>query len=99
MKKMFSYAAQASAGAATTTLKPTKTACLTLFHFEKDSMVYNLIQNAQVNLQHCIDGYDKSVMLKEDFNSEWTSVSWDWIRMIFNPAPCPPKGELRLIIH
>jgi hypothetical protein len=69
MKKMFSYAAQASAGAATTTLKPTKSACLTVFHFEGDSMVYNLIQNAQVNLQHCIDGYDKSIMLKEDFNS------------------------------
>ena len=69
MKRMLSHAAQASAGAATTTLKPTKTACLTIFHFEGDSMVYNLIQNAQVNLQHCIDGFDKSIMLKEDFNA------------------------------
>jgi hypothetical protein len=69
MKKMFSYAAQASAGTITSPLKPTKSACLTYFHFEDDSRIYNLIQNAQVNLQHCIDGYDKSVLLKEDFNS------------------------------
>lgn len=66
---MYSHAAQASAGAATTTLKPTKSACLTVFHFEGDSKLFKLIQNAQVNLQHCIDGYDKSVMLKEDFNA------------------------------
>jgi hypothetical protein len=69
MEKMFSYAAQASAGTASTTLRPTKSACLTVFHFDKDSNVFKLVQNAQVNLQHCIDGYDKSVMLKEDFNS------------------------------
>lgn len=49
-------------------LKPTKSACLAIFFFN-DSNFSTLVQNAQVNLQHCIDGYDKSVLLKEDFNS------------------------------
>jgi hypothetical protein len=69
MKKMFSYAAQASAGSTTKTLRPTKSASLTVFHFTGDPPIYTLVQNAQVNLQHCIDGYDKSIMLKEDFKS------------------------------
>ncbi|MEI9946641.1 MAG: hypothetical protein WDN26_20760 [Chitinophagaceae bacterium] len=47
---------------------PTKSACLTVFFFN-DNLFTSLVQNAQVNLQHCIDGYDKSVLLKEDMNS------------------------------
>jgi len=47
---------------------PQKSAALALFSFD-DGAVYTLVQNAQVNLQHCIDGYDRSVMLKEDFVS------------------------------
>jgi hypothetical protein len=69
MKKYLSYAAQSSAGTATRDLSPEKSASLTYFHFEGDSALYKLIQNAQVNLQHCIDGYSKSVMLKENFSA------------------------------
>jgi hypothetical protein len=47
---------------------PRKSASLTVFHFD-DSAFRTLVQNAQVNLQHCIDGYDKSVLLKEDMVS------------------------------
>ncbi|WP_338219452.1 hypothetical protein [Algoriphagus sp. oki45] len=47
---------------------PTKSASIALFYFD-DSDFYTLVQNAQVNLQHCIDGYSKSVLLKEDFKS------------------------------
>lgn len=49
-------------------LTPRKSASLTVFHFG-DSAFRTLVQNAQVNLQHCIDGYDKSVLLKEDMVS------------------------------
>ncbi len=49
-------------------MTPRKSACLTVFYFG-DSAFRTLFQNAQVNLQHCIDGYDKSVLLKEDMNS------------------------------
>jgi hypothetical protein len=49
-------------------MKPQKQASLTVFFFD-DNPFYTLVQNAQVNLQHCIDGYDKSVLLKEDFKS------------------------------
>jgi len=45
---------------------PSKSAALTLFAFGDDP-IRTLVQNAQVNLQHCIDGYDRSVLLKEDF--------------------------------
>ena len=45
---------------------PRKSAALTVFYFN-DTPFETLIQNAQVNLQHCIDGYDKSVLLKEGF--------------------------------
>ena len=45
-----------------------KSASLTVFYFN-DNLFYKLVQNAQVNLQHCIDDYNKSVLLKEDFNS------------------------------
>ena len=45
-----------------------KSASLTVFYFN-DNLFYKLVQNAQVNLQHCIDGYNKSILLKEDFNS------------------------------
>jgi hypothetical protein len=30
--------------------------------------LYTLVQNSQVNLQYCIDGYNKSVLLKNSFN-------------------------------
>jgi len=46
---------------------PRKSASLTVFHFG-DSPFRTLFQNAQVNLQHCIDGYHRSILLKEDFN-------------------------------
>src|SRR4051794_5228680 len=49
------------------TMASRKSAALTIFYFG-DSAFRTLVQNAQVNLQHCIDGYDKSVLLKEDFN-------------------------------
>ena len=48
-------------------MTPQKFAALTIFYFD-DNPFYTLVQNAQVNLQHFIDGYDKSVLLKEDFN-------------------------------
>jgi hypothetical protein len=48
-------------------MTPRKSAALTIFYFD-DNLFYSLVQNAQVNLQHCIDGYDKSVLLKEDYN-------------------------------
>lgn len=48
-------------------MAPKKSAALTIFYFN-DNAFFTLVQNAQVNLQHCIDGYDKSVLLKEDFN-------------------------------
>jgi hypothetical protein len=47
---------------------PRKSASLTVFHFG-DSPFRTLVQNAQVNLQHCIDDYDRSILLKEDFVS------------------------------
>jgi hypothetical protein len=43
---------------------PRRSASLAVFHFD-DSAFRTLVQNGQVNLQHCIDGYDKSVLLKE----------------------------------
>ena len=49
-------------------LSPEKSASLTYYYFD-DSPFYKLVQNAQVNLQHCIDGYSKSVMLKESFSA------------------------------
>jgi hypothetical protein len=49
-------------------LSPDKSASLTVFYFD-DNLVYTLVQNAQVNLQHCIDGYAKSVLLKESFSA------------------------------
>jgi hypothetical protein len=49
-------------------MQPRKSASLTVFYFD-DNPFYTLVQNAQVNLQHCIDDYQKSVLLKEDFNS------------------------------
>ena len=39
-------------------------ASLAKFHFG-DSPFRTLFQTAQVNLQHCINGYDRSVLLKE----------------------------------
>lgn len=69
MKKQLSYAAQASAGNLVLDATPEKSASLTYFHFDGDSALYNLVQNAQVNLQHCIDGYSKSVMLKDNFSA------------------------------
>jgi hypothetical protein len=68
MKKNLSYAAQASSGVVAHDLSPEKSASLTFFYFD-DNAFYNLVQNAQVNLQHCIDGYSKSVMLKESFSA------------------------------
>ena len=47
---------------------PRKSASLAVFHFG-DSPFRTLFQNAQVNLQHCIDGYDRSILLKEDLNA------------------------------
>ncbi len=67
MKKYYSLAAQASAGVATADVSPDKSASLTYFYFD-DNPFYKLVQNAQVNLHHCIDGYDKSVMLKDDYS-------------------------------
>ena len=49
-------------------LTPLKSASLAVFHF-RDSAFRTLVQNAQVNLQHCIDGYDRSVLFKEDMVS------------------------------
>src|SRR5262245_61786539 len=49
-------------------ITPRKSASLAVFHFG-DSPFRTLVQNAQVNLQHCIDGYDRSVLLKEDLNA------------------------------
>lgn len=49
-------------------LSPEKSASLTVFYFD-DNLFYTLVQNAQVNLQHCIDGYSKSIMLKESFSA------------------------------
>jgi len=49
-------------------VSPEKSASLTLFYFD-DNPFYKLVQNAQVNLQHCIDGYSKSVMLKDSFSA------------------------------
>lgn len=51
----------------TNTMTTRKSAALTIFSFG-DNLYKTLAQNAQVNLQYCIDGYDKSVLLKEDFN-------------------------------
>lgn len=68
MKKYFSYAAKTSGGSVTHDLSPEKSASLAFFYFD-DNPFYKLVQNAQVNLQHCIDGYDKSVMLKESFSA------------------------------
>jgi hypothetical protein len=48
--------------------RPTKSAALTLFAFGDDP-IRTLVQNAQVNLQYCIDGYDRSVVLKDEFVS------------------------------
>ena len=47
---------------------PRRSASLTVFSFD-DNEFRTLFQNAQVNLQNCIDGYDKSVLLKEDMVS------------------------------
>jgi hypothetical protein len=49
-------------------MEPRKSASLTVFYFD-DNLFYKLVQNAQVNLQHCIDDYHKSVLLKADFNA------------------------------
>jgi hypothetical protein len=49
-------------------MEPRKSASLTVFYFD-DNLFYKLVQNAQVNLQHCIDDYHKSVLLKADFTS------------------------------
>lgn len=68
MKKYFSYAAQAGTSSVTHDLSPDKSASLTVFYFD-DNPFFKLIQNAQVNLQYCIDGYNKSVMLKENFSA------------------------------
>lgn len=50
-------------------MTPRKSACLLLYHFRDDSPIYKLVQNAQLNLQHHIDGYDKSVFLKTDYKT------------------------------
>lgn len=68
MKKQFSYAAQAGSATAAKDVSPDKCASLTYFYFD-DNPFFKLVQSAQVNLQHCIDGYDKSVLLKESFSS------------------------------
>ncbi len=68
MDKNLLNATVANAGSASNRTSPTKSASLTVFYFD-DGPLYTLVQNAQVNLQHCIDGYDKSVMLKESFSA------------------------------
>jgi hypothetical protein len=52
-------------------LTPRKSASLTVYHFDSssDNLFFKLVQNAQINLQLNIDYYDKSVLLKDDFNS------------------------------
>ena len=69
MKKFLSYAEAVSVGSVSKDLSPNKSASLVYFHFEGDSDFYKLIQSAQINLQHCIDGYSKSVILKESFSA------------------------------
>jgi hypothetical protein len=68
MKKYLSYATQAGSNTVTNDVAPKKSASLTYFYFD-DNAFFNLVQNAQVNLQHCIDGYAKSVLLKESFSA------------------------------
>ncbi len=68
MKKNLSYATQAGSVSVTRDLSPEKSASLTVFYFD-DNLFYSLVQNAQVNLQHCINGYSKSVLLKESFSA------------------------------
>ena len=68
MKKQFSYAAEAGSATSAKDVSPNKCASLTYFYF-KDNAFYKLVQNAQVNLQHCIDGYEKSVLLKDSFSA------------------------------
>jgi hypothetical protein len=68
MKRNLSYAAQSRVGPVTHDLSPDKRASLTVFYFD-DNLFYTLVQNAQVNLQHCIAGYSKSVLLKESFSA------------------------------
>jgi hypothetical protein len=58
----------AAQGSVSSKFSPTKSASLTVFYFD-DNLFYTLVQNAQVNLQYCIDGYQKSVLLKESFSA------------------------------
>jgi hypothetical protein len=67
MKRSHS-ATDARSGAVARDLSPEKSASLTFFFFD-DNLFFTLVQNAQVNLQHCIDGYDKSILLKESFSA------------------------------
>ena len=68
MNKNMSNATLAGSTAVSSKTSPTKCASLTVFYFN-DGPLYTLVQNAQVNLQHCIDGYHKSVLLKESFSA------------------------------
>jgi len=68
MNKDLLNATLAGSGTVSSKMSPTKSASLTVFYFD-DGQIYTLVQNAQLNLQHCIDGYHKSVLLKESYSA------------------------------
>ena len=61
------------------TIRPTKTASITVFYFD-DGPVYTLIQNAQVNINNCFKGYDRTVLLKENYANVPGKVDPDIIK-------------------